>query len=119
MVTEPCEKSALRSVEGVHGGERLHADLFVFDFDAELLLESQNELQGVDRVETEPLSEERGRIVDRLRVDFELQAAHDQVLDARPEVFLGHSDSFGGGLYGERRLSQAIPPSTRQICAVM
>src|SRR6187551_3711400 len=82
--------------EGVDGGEGAHADLLVFDLDVKFLLEAEDQLQRVDRVEAQSLSEEGRRVVDGRRVDLELQPPHDQILDARREVLPGHRAPSAG-----------------------
>src|SRR5262249_9269896 len=67
--------------ECVDGGERLDADLFILDLDAELLLEAENELERVNRVEAEPLSEERSVILNRGRIHIEFESSDNQALD--------------------------------------
>src|ERR1035437_89614 len=71
--------------ESVDGGEGRHADFLFLDLDPELLLHPEDQLQRVDRVESQTvgaLSEEGRRVLDRIGRDLELQLADDQFLDA-------------------------------------
>src|SRR6202035_6091619 len=60
-------------------GENLAPDLLALDLDPELLLEGDDQLEGVHGVEPQALAEQRRMVVDHLRSHaVEVEAADDQ-----------------------------------------
>ena len=85
--------------EAIDRAQSLAADLLVLDLHPELLLDAEDQLERVDRVETEPLrSEQRLGVSDRLGSAVELQAIDQDLLDA--ELDLGGGDGTHGARDG-------------------
>src|SRR6185295_7542405 len=64
------------------GGERVAVHLVALDLDAEFFLERHHQLEGVDRVEAQPFTEERLAVLDRIRVGaVQMEAVDDETLD--------------------------------------
>src|SRR5207247_6797594 len=75
------------AAERGHRTERAATHLFVLDPDSEGLLDRENQLESVDRVEPQALAEQRRIVGDLLGSHaLQLQAADDQFLDATRET---------------------------------
>src|SRR5690349_12448479 len=62
-------------------GEDLAPQLLALDLDAELPLQGDDQLEGIDGVEPQTFAEQRGLVLDHFGFDpFEMEAIHDQTL---------------------------------------
>src|SRR6185295_14604962 len=68
--------------EARDGGERVAVHLVALDLDTEFFLERHHQLEGVDRVEAQPFTEEGLAVLDRIRVGaVQVEAVDDETLD--------------------------------------
>src|SRR5262249_20269857 len=64
---DPSELSGNEIRQRLDRGEGALADVFVGDLDVELLLDEHDELERIDRVEAEPVDENRRGVLDVIR----------------------------------------------------
>src|SRR5262245_8118816 len=80
--------------EGVHRREGTPADLLVRYRNAETLLDQHHQLERVDRVEPEPLAENRRVVRDVAGVELEPEPLHQQLLHLRAQGRAVHDHPF-------------------------
>jgi len=78
----------------VDGGKRLAAHFFVLDLNAKFFFQADDQLEGVNGIQAQPSTKQRGIVHNFAGRDLQLQPPDDQAFDSFLEHFRHSLDGF-------------------------